>query len=219
MRATLRRRLTHHQEQYRMSSDERDGAPEDDPLAWFLSAFERARLSESFDASRAALATTSAHGRPSVRFVLVKQVDEQGFVFFTNFDSRKARELTENPQAALAFHWASIGEQWRVEGVVARVSDAESDAYFATRPRGSQLGTWASAQSAPIARRSLLAVKLAEVTERFRSLPSVPRPANWGGFRIVPALIEVWYDREDRLHDRHCFTRESEGWIRRRLQP
>ncbi|HEY2732574.1 MAG TPA: pyridoxamine 5'-phosphate oxidase [Polyangiales bacterium] len=202
-----------------MSSDARDGALEDDPLLWFRSSFERARQGESFDAARAALATTSAHGRPSVRFVLVKQVDALGFVFYTNYDSRKARDLTDNPQAALAFHWASLGEQWRIEGVVTRVSTLESDSYFATRPRGSQLGAWASAQSAPIVSRALLEAKLQDVTERFRTSVTVARPANWGGFRIVPGSIEVWSDRADRLHDRHVFTRDGEAWTRRRLQP
>lgn len=201
-----------------MSSHDGDGASGDDPLEWFRSALERARTLESFDATRAALATVGAGGQPSVRFVLVKQVDERGFVFFTNYDSRKARELRANPQAALAFHWASTGEQVRVEGVVTRATDAESDAYFASRARGSQLGAWASAQSTPIATRAQLEDKLAAVSARFAD-HSVSRPPNWGGFRIVPSMIEFWRDQRDRLHDRWVFTREGATWLRTRLQP
>jgi pyridoxamine 5'-phosphate oxidase len=201
-----------------MSSHDGDGASGDDPFEWFRSALERARTLESFDATRAALATASERGQPSVRFVLVKHVDERGFVFFTNYDSRKARELRANPQAALAFLGASTGEHVRVEGVVARARDAESDAYFATRGRGSQLGAWASAQSTPIATRAQLEDKLAEVNARFADR-EVPRPPNWGGFRIVPATIEFWRDQRDRLHDRWVFTREGAVWLRTRLQP
>ena len=202
-----------------MSSSERDGADDDDPLAWFQRSFERACASESFDASRAALATVSAEGRPSVRYVLVKRIDDRGFAFFTNFESRKARELFANQHAALAFHWASIDEQVRIEGVAARVSDAESDAYFATRPRGSQLGAWASAQSEPIANQQALWASLQAVTQRFPVTTPVPRPAYWGGFRLVPDAIEFWHSRGDRLHDRHSFVRQDSTWIRRRLQP
>jgi pyridoxamine 5'-phosphate oxidase len=202
-----------------MSSSERDGADDDDPLAWFQRSFERACASESFDASRAALATVSADGRPSVRYVLVKQIDERGFAFFTNFDSRKARELFDTQRAALAFHWASIDEQVRVEGVAVRVSDPDSDAYFATRPRGSQLGAWASAQSAPIASQQALLANLQAVTQRFPATAPIPRPAHWGGFRVVPSVIEFWHDRRDRLHDRHSFTRQGTTWLRNRLQP
>jgi pyridoxamine 5'-phosphate oxidase len=214
-----------------MSSDEGGGAKVDhhdqpdhshdqrDPLVWFQSSFERALRSETFDASRAALATVSAQGRPSVRFVLVKAVDARGFVFYTNLRSRKARDLAENPQAALAFHWASLGQQVRVEGVVSRVADAEADAYFATRPRASQLSAWASAQSAPIESQAALVAKLAAVTERFEAHTHVPRPPFWGGFRLVPSSIEFWRDRRGRLHDRLCFTRDGAVWQRARLQP
>jgi pyridoxamine 5'-phosphate oxidase len=202
-----------------MSSYDGDGASSDDPFVWFAEAFERACAQESFDASRAALATVASSGMPSVRFVLVKQVDPAGFVFFTNYESRKARELRGNPQAALAFHWSSLGEQVRVEGVITRVPEAESDAYFATRPRGSQLGAWASAQSAPIATREQLQTKLGEVSARFQAIAQVPRPANWGGFRLVPSTIEFWRDRSDRLHDRWVFTRDGARWLRTRLQP
>jgi pyridoxamine 5'-phosphate oxidase len=202
-----------------MSSDQRDVVWGDDPLAWFRDSFERAVAAESFDASRAALATAAADGRPSVRFVLVKQVDARGFVFFTNLESRKARDLSQNPNAALAFHWASIGEQVRIEGDIERVTDGESDAYFATRPRGSQLGAWASSQSAPIDTRGQLEAQLAAVTQRFVGNPSVPRPEHWGGYRLVPTAIEFWQDRRDRLHDRCLFTRAGATWLQARLQP
>jgi pyridoxamine 5'-phosphate oxidase len=205
-----------------MGSNQREGVGGDDPLAWFVQSFERARSAESFDASRAALASVDGHGQPSLRFVLVKQVDERGFVFFTNYDSRKARELTANPVAALAFHWASSGEQIRIEGAIERVSAAESDAYFATRPRGSQLGAWASAQSKPIENRAALENALHAVSERYPAGGSVPRPAHWGGFRLVPSRIEFWQDQRDRLHDRFLFervARESRAWTRTRLQP
>jgi pyridoxamine 5'-phosphate oxidase len=202
-----------------MSSDQRDVVWGDDPLALFRDAFERALKAESFDASRAALATVGAQGWPSVRFVLVKQVDARGFAFFTNFESRKARELSQNPHASLAFHWASLGEQVRVEGVVSRVSDSESDTYFATRPRGSQLGAWASSQSSPIASRAELDAQLVAVTQRFATSERVPRPEFWGGYRLAPAMIEFWIDRRDRMHDRRRFTRDGSVWQQVRLQP
>jgi pyridoxamine 5'-phosphate oxidase len=201
-----------------MSSHDGDPACGEDPFAWFKASFERASAAESFDASRAALATVSAAGQPSVRFVLVKKVDERGFVFFTNFNSSKGRELSANPRAALVYHWASIGEQVRVEGGVVRVDERESDAYFATRPRGSQLGAWASAQSAAIETRAQLEQNLARVTERFANA-HVPRPPHWGGFRIVPSKIEFWRDQRDRMHDRIVFTRDTSSWSRARLQP
>lgn len=202
-----------------MSSYDGESACGEDPFAWFKASFERASAAESFDASRAALATVSRSGQPSVRFVLVKKVDERGFAFFTNFNSCKARDLSENPRAALVYHWASIGEQVRVEGAVVRIDEAESDEYFATRPRGSQLGAWASAQSTPIDSRDALEQSLARVTERFKAHEQVPRPPHWGGYRIVPASIEFWRDRPNRMHDRIVFTRDEARWLRTRLQP
>ncbi len=148
----------------------------------------------------------------------MKELDQHGFVFYTHADSRKGRDLAENPQAALTFHWFTTGEQIRVEGAVERVSDAQSDAYFATRPRGSQLGAWASAQSEPISSRGELEQRVAEMARRFPE-GTIPRPANWGGFRIVPARIEFWYDREDRLHDRILYVRSGEGYERSLLSP
>jgi len=202
-----------------MSSHDGESASGEDPFAWFKSSFERASAAESFDASRAALATVSPGGQPSVRYVLVKKVDERGFAFFTNFNSCKGRDLSANPRAALVYHWSSIGEQVRVEGSVVRVDEAEADAYFATRPRGSQLGAWASAQSTPIDSCEALEHNLASVTERWRAHEQVPRPPHWGGFRVVPSSIELWRDRPNRMHDRVVFTRETTGWLRTRLQP
>lgn len=195
-----------------------DAACERDPVAWFRESFASALERESFDASRAALATADGDGVPNVRYVLVKHVDESGFVFFTNYGSAKARELDANPRAALAFHWASTGVQVRVQGSVARTAAAESDAYFATRPRGSQLGAWASQQSQPVATRAELEASLAEVSARYPDA-DVPRPEHWGGFRLVPEVIELWHDRRDRLHDRFRFTRGADGWTCVRLQP
>lgn len=190
-----------------------------DPLVWFRDSFARAARAESFDASRAALATVDASGQPSVRFVLVKAVDERGFGFFTNLGSPKARQLAAQPRAALAFHWSSIAEQVRVEGAIERVSDAEADAYFASRPRGSQLAAWASKQSQPIADRAALEAQFVEVERRFAGASIVPRPVFWGGYRVVPARIEFWRNRDNRLHDRWSFTRDTQGWRLQRLQP
>jgi pyridoxamine 5'-phosphate oxidase len=195
-----------------------DSACGDDPVAWFGRLIARAAEVESFDVTRAALATASARALPDVRFVLVKQVDDRGFVFFTNYESRKAHDLRENPRGALAFHWAKLGVQVRVQGAVARVPETESDVYFATRPRGSQLGAWASAQSEPIPDRAALDLKWTEVAKRFGD-GVIPRPEHWGGFRVVPDEIEFWLNRDDRLHDRLRFTRATTGWSCRRLQP
>jgi pyridoxamine 5'-phosphate oxidase len=200
-------------------SEFQDSACDSDPIAWFARSIARAADVESFDVTRAALATANASAVPDVRFVLVKQADERGFVFFTNYESRKASDLRENPRAALAFHWAKLGEQVRVQGAIEVLSPAESDAYFASRPRGSQLGAWASAQSRPIETRAALDAKLADVMQRFSGQNVVPRPAHWGGFRLVPERIEFWQNREDRLHDRFCFLRTPDGWACERLQP
>jgi pyridoxamine 5'-phosphate oxidase len=196
-----------------------DGVFSSDPFAWFGNSFARALRGERFDASRAALATVDAHDQPSVRFVLVKHVDERGFVFFTNLTSPKASALSARPRAALAFHWESIGEQVRVEGSIERVSDADADVYFATRPRGSRLAAWASRQSAPIADRGALEAQFKRVEQRFAAVADVPRPPFWGGYRLLPSRIEFWSNREDRLHDRWSFTRNDHGWQMQRLQP
>ena len=189
-----------------------------DPIARFAESYARASARETFDATRAALATCDRAGRPSLRFVLVKGWDARGFVFYTNLESRKAREIAANPQAALAFHWSSTGEQIRIEGPVERVADAEADAYFASRNRGSQLGAWASPQSEIIASRSVLDAHLAEAEARFAGR-AVERPPFWGGLRLCPERIEFWLDRPDRLHDRELYTRTGDRWQIDRLAP
>jgi pyridoxamine 5'-phosphate oxidase len=191
---------------------------ESDPIVRFRESFARAQASEVFAAERVALATADAQGRPSVRFVLLKEADARGFVFYTNFGSRKATEIRENPRASLAFHWSSTGEQIRVEGSVEVVANEEADAYFASRPRGSQLGAWASRQSAPIESRTALERRVSELERQYEGR-AIPRPEFWGGFRIVPTEIEFWHDRSDRLHDRVRYTRTASGWTRTLLSP
>ncbi len=187
------------------------------PITEFLSAIERA-ASRQIDTAPVALATADRAGRPSVRMVLLRGVDERGFVFHTNYNSRKAKELEENPQAALCIHWPSMEEQIRVEGRVEMLEAAESDAYFAGRPRGSQLGAWVSNQSAPLATREQLEEEYRAIERRFDGQP-VPRPPYWGGYRLIPERIEFWYGRPDRLHDRLLYLREAEGWTIARLYP
>jgi len=185
-------------------------AAETDPIALYLRLAERARV-EGIDTAPAALATADVSGHPSVRIVLLRKVDARGFVFYTNYDSRKGHELSSNPQAALCQHWPTLEEQVRVEGAVERVDASESDAYFAGRPRDSQLGAWASEQSSELEARSVLESRLREVEERFAN-QSVSRPPNWGGFRIVPDRIEFWYGRTGRLHERRLYTRTPDAW-------
>jgi len=194
---------------------ERD-APED-PFAlfgtWFAQAARDVRDSEAV-----AVATADGRGRPSVRMVLLKRWDRRGFVFFTNYGSRKGRELTENPRAAMLFHWDPLGRQVRIEGPVDRVDPAESDAYFATRPRGAQVGARASQQSRPVADRAELDRNIARVAGEW-SGRDVERPAWWGGFRLAPEAFEFWQHRDDRLHDRLRYASEGAGWRIVRLQP
>lgn len=165
-----------------------------------------------------ALATATAEGRPSVRMVLLKEVDQEGFVFFTNYGSRKASELEANPQAALCFHWGPLERQVRVNGPVTRVSREESEEYFQTRVRGSRIGAWASEQSRPLDRRETLEARVRAMEERFGE-GEVPLPPYWGGYRVRPVAIEFWQGRDDRLHDRLMFEREGTGWTTRRLYP
>jgi pyridoxamine 5'-phosphate oxidase len=188
-----------------------------DPITEFQNAIERAKAHQ-VDTAPVVLATTDTDGRPSARLVLLRGVDARGFVFFTNYNSRKGRELAENPHAALCFHWVSLDEQIRIEGSVERVSGEESDAYFASRPRGSQLGAWASEQSQVLPSRETLEERYREIERRFEGR-EVDRPPFWGGFRLTPVRIEFWYGRPDRLHDRVVYTRDGAAWRIDRLYP
>ena len=163
------------------------------------------------------LATASADGTPSARTVLLKGIDATGFVFFTNYESVKARQLDENPRAALLFYWFQLERQVRVIGMAERISDEDSDAYFASRPRGSQLGAWASRQSEVLSDRRVLEERIAELDARYGDV--VPRPPFWGGYRVVPEEVEFWQGRSDRLHDRHRYRRIRDAWIKERLSP
>lgn len=189
-----------------------------DPIEFFGIWFEAAEESGLFMPEAVALATTTTEGTPSVRMVLVKSVDERGFVFFTNYGSRKAHELDANPQAALCFHWAVLERQVRVTGSVERISEEESYAYFSTRGRGSRLGAWASKQSQTLPDREALEARVRDAKSRFDG-EDVPLPPFWGGYRIRPETIEFWQGKADRLHDRLVFTRDGDGWSTERLYP
>jgi pyridoxamine 5'-phosphate oxidase len=192
----------------------------DDPVEQFTRWFDDWLATDPYDASAVVLATADADGRPSARYVLVRSVDARGFAFFTNFESRKGADLAGNPRAALCFGWLTLARQVRVEGAVEPVDADEADAYFAARPRGSQLGAWASAQSRVIVDRSVLDQRLHELEAEFGE--TVPRPPNWGGYRVVPDEIEFWQGRASRLHDRFRYRRDAErptGWRIDRLSP
>lgn len=197
-----------------------DFAESGDPFALFAAWFAEAKAAEPNDPDAMALATVDAAGLPDVRMVLLKQADERGFVFYTNEESAKGGELASNPKAALVLHWKSIRRQVRVRGAVERVTDAEADAYFASRSRDSRIAAMASDQSRPLDSRATFEARVAELQKKFDG-KDVPRPAHWGGYRIVPSEIEFWQDRPHRMHDRVRFTRKDakSAWTKTRLYP
>ena len=189
------------------------------PIEQFRTWFDKVLTSNLHEPNAMALATATLDGRPSARVVLLKGFDERGFVFYTNYEGRKGEELEANPHCALLFYWGEVERQVRVEGRVRRVPDKESDAYFAGRPRGSQLGAWASEQSRLVGDRGALEHRLRELEAEYEGR-EVPRPPFWGGYRVEPETIEFWQGRENRLHDRLVYLRsEDGGWRRGRLQP
>jgi pyridoxamine 5'-phosphate oxidase len=189
-----------------------------DPSLLFDEWLAQAAASEPNDPNAMAVATADRDGRPSVRMTLLKEHDARGFVFYTNLDSRKGVELTENPHASLLFHWKSLCRQVRIEGSAEIVGDAEADAYFASRGRDSQLGAWASEQSRPLDRRETFEQRYREARARYEG-GDVPRPPRWSGIRILPERMEFWTDRPHRLHERRVFTRAGDGWSEGLLYP
>jgi pyridoxamine 5'-phosphate oxidase len=195
-----------------------EGELDPDPVRQFHRWIEEATLSEVPEPNAMALATATPEGRPSARIVLLRGYDERGFAFFTNYESRKGRELDANPHAALVFHWHDLDRQVRVEGRVERVSAEESDTYFQSRPACSRLGAWASRQSEVIPDRTVLEARNRALELQYPG-GQIPRPEHWGGYRVVPAVIEFWQGRPSRLHDRLRYTRSDRGWLIERLSP
>jgi len=200
----------------RASLDERDVAR--DPFAQFAHWFKDAAAAAVPEPNAMTLATCDAHGKPSARIVLVKDVDDRGLTFYTNYESRKGREIAANPHASLLFFWPELERQVRIEGRIEKVDAAAADAYFRVRPRLSRLGAWASPQSAPLPDRATLEARFADAERRFPG-EDVARPPHWGGYRLVPARFEFWQGRASRLHDRIEYTRDGEGWRIGRLAP
>ena len=195
--------------------------PVQNPLSRFHRLYAQAQQVDRAilpDPNAMSLATIGMNGAPSVRIVLMKDVDERGFVFYTNLDGRKGRELRTHPIAAICFYWAALDVQVRAEGPVTQVSDQEADAYFATRPRESQIGAWASIQSQPIERVNDLSDRVADFEAQFKGV-EVPRPPNWSGFRLRHERIEFWKAKPGRLHERHLYTRSGESWTMETLYP
>ena len=197
---------------------EQDALPDSDPLALFDSWFAEAQASEPNDANAMALATATADGRPSVRMVLLKDHGPAGFVFYTNAESRKGREIAANPNAALLFHWKSLRRQVRIEGPLSEVATAEADAYFHSRARQSQLGSAASDQSRPLDERQTYLHRVDALAAAYDG-QDIPRPPHWTGFRLAPQAIEFWLDRPNRLHERRRFTRDGDRWTSTLLYP
>jgi pyridoxamine 5'-phosphate oxidase len=195
-----------------------DLAPVSDPIAMFGEWFEAARRADVPMPEAMTLATASVDGVPSARMVLLKGFDRRGFTLFTNYGSRKSRELDTNPRAALCFHWVSMERQVRIEGTVTRVSAEESSEYFRTRPRSSRIGAWASEQSTPLADREILEARVRDLEKKFGD-DDIPLPPFWGGYRVEPVRIEFWQGRPSRLHDRFVYTKTSGGWLVTRLYP
>ena len=190
----------------------------DDPVALFGEWFTDARRAGIYLPAAMTVATATKDGLPSARMMLLKGFDSRGFVFYTNFESAKSRELADNPRAAMVFYWGTLQRQVRIQGTVEQLTTEESEAYFRTRPRGSQLGAWASSQSTELAGRQELERRYREHGLKFKGR-EVPLPPFWGGFRLDPTRIEFWQGRLNRLHDRLCYTREGSGWRRVRLYP
>jgi len=188
------------------------------PVEQFQCWFAQASAAELPEPNAMTLATVTAEGKPAARMVLLKGFDQQGFVFYTNYLSRKGQDLSQTPWAALVFWWAELERQVRIEGSVAQISAQETDTYFYSRPRGSQLGAWASQQSQVIRDRTILEHRLQDLEQQYHDQP-IPRPPYWGGYRLQPDLIEFWQGRPNRLHDRLCYRKEGEQWKIERLSP
>jgi pyridoxamine 5'-phosphate oxidase len=189
-----------------------------DPVVQFHKWFEKAIEADLHEPNAVTIATATGDGRPSARIVLLKGYDERGFVFYTNYEGRKAREIEENPLCALLFYWGELERQVRIEGRARRISGEEADAYFLSRPRGSRLGAWASEQSQPVEDRNVLEERVRELEAEYEGR-EIPRPPFWGGYRVEPEVIEFWQGRENRLHDRIVYHRSGRGWKIVRLQP
>jgi len=209
--------VTELRREYRSKALDEDSL-DPDPIAQFKIWFEEARAAGELDPDAMTLATSTRSGEVSARIVLIRGLSERGFVFFSNYDSRKGREIEENARAALVFYWATLNRQVRVEGNVRRVDQNESEAYFKTRPRGSQIGAWASPQSSEIENRRVLEAMVGDLERRFADR-EVPVPPNWGGYRVIPDSLEFWQGRESRLHDRIVYRKMNNGWKTVRLAP